>query len=99
MSASADNHGKKGVAWCTGPTGTGKTACIKAALAALQPQTWGSVATSFSAQTSAGQAQDAIEARLDKRHRGAYGPPRGTRLAVFVDDLNMPAPETYGSQV
>lgn len=55
--------------------------------------------TAFSAQTSAGQAQDAVEARLDKRHRGTYGPPHGSRLAVFVDDLNMPAPETYGAQV
>jgi dynein heavy chain len=49
---------------------------------------------------SAGSAdvQRAIEDATEKRTKDTYGPPMGKRLIMFLDDLNMPRLDKYGTQ-
>ena len=67
-------------------------------LASGLPPRFESVALTFSARTSANQTQDIIDARMDKRRKGVFGPPAGKRCVIFVDDLNMPQREKYFAQ-
>ena len=52
----------------------------------------------FSAQTSSLRTQEMIEGKLEKKRKNLLGAPIGKKVVVFVDDLNMPKLDTYGSQ-
>lgn len=82
----------------TGPVGTGKTNSAQAVLSTLNPERYSILNINMSAQTSSLNIQETIESRLEKRTKGVYAPPAGKFLVSFLDDLNMPAKETYGSQ-
>ena len=84
---------------CVGETGTGKSVLLTHKLMnGLNPAVFQPIFLAFSARTSANATQDTIDARMARRRRGVYGPPLGQKFVVFVDDLNMPAKETYGAQ-
>ncbi|CAB0035010.1 unnamed protein product, partial [Trichogramma brassicae] len=83
---------------CVGPSGSGKTLTVAAKLSREMPSKYICEFIIFSARTSANQTQDLIDSKLDKRRRGVYGPPLTKKQIFFIDDLNMPALETYGAQ-
>jgi dynein heavy chain len=83
----------------TGNTGVGKSAMIQSTLQALKEKdTVLPIFINMSAQTTSGRTQQSIEEKLEKKGRAAIGPPVGKKLAVFVDDINMPQVEGYGAQ-
>ncbi len=49
-------------------------------------------------QTSSNMVQEIIESRVEKRTKGVYVPIGGKKMINFMDDFNMPAKDTYGSQ-
>lgn len=81
-----------------GPTGTGKTIYAKQVLMYELPEEFSPIFIGFSAQTSANMTQGILDGKLDKRRKGVFGPPRGKKYTVLIDDLNMPKVETYGAQ-
>ena len=85
---------------CIGPTGTGKTLGMQDLLMKKDgmPEKFVPLFIQFSAQTSANQTQDILDAKMDKRRLRVYGAPAGKKMVVFVDDLNMPKREKYFAQ-
>lgn len=56
-------------------------------------------AINFSAGTSSESTQKIIESNFDRRAQNKYRPKHGKHKVIcFIDDLNMPRKDTYGSQ-
>ncbi|KAL0235780.1 hypothetical protein GEMRC1_002362 [Eukaryota sp. GEM-RC1] len=83
---------------CSGDTGTGKTVQITDLLSNQMETKFTPSFMNFSAQTSANMTQDIIDSKIERRRAVYYGPPLGTKMVVFIDDLNMPKLEKYGAQ-
>jgi len=81
----------------SGPVGCGKTSLLQQVLGGLPQETMMTLGMQFSAQTSANRVQDIIEASVEKRTKDTYAPPAGKKMVVFVDDMNMPQKDTFGS--
>uniref|UniRef100_A0A7N8WQ61 Dynein, axonemal, heavy chain 6 n=1 Tax=Mastacembelus armatus TaxID=205130 RepID=A0A7N8WQ61_9TELE len=83
----------------TGGTGVGKSVVARGLLNSIQEKAgYVPVYINFSAQTSSARTQEIIESKLEKKRKNVLGAPANKRLVVFVDDLNMPKLDSYGSQ-
>ncbi|KAK0163654.1 hypothetical protein PV327_007315 [Microctonus hyperodae] len=81
-----------------GETGTSKTAIIQNFLRYLDREKFNQLAINFSSRTTSIDVQRNIESVLEKRTKDLYGPPLGKTLVVFIDDMNMPFVDIYGTQ-
>ncbi|EDQ88776.1 outer dynein arm heavy chain beta [Monosiga brevicollis MX1] len=79
-----------------GSPGTGKTANILNKLQELDDN-WMSTIASFNHYTVHHTMQAVLEEPLEKKAGKNYGPPGTKRLIYFVDDLNMPEVDLYGT--
>ncbi|XP_023141924.2 dynein axonemal heavy chain 6 isoform X2 [Amphiprion ocellaris] len=83
----------------TGETGVGKSVVARSLLNSIQEnEGYLPVYINFSAQTSSARTQEIIESKLEKKRKNILGAPGNKKLVVFVDDLNMPKLDSYGSQ-
>ncbi|XP_032178406.1 dynein heavy chain 2, axonemal isoform X12 [Mustela erminea] len=81
-----------------GPVGTGKTSIAQSVLQSLPSSQWSVLIVNMSAQTTSNNVQSIIESRVEKRTKGVYVPFGGKSMITFMDDLNMPAKDMFGSQ-
>ena len=80
-----------------GVTGTGKTVLINQILGELDENLWKINNIIFSSQTGSLQTQEMIEGKMSRRTKTKMVPD-GKKMVIYVDDLNMPKKDTYGSQ-
>ena len=81
-----------------GEVGSSKTVTIQNFLRNLTLETYTILNVNFSSRTSSMDIQKILEANVEKKMKDVYGPAGGKRLMVFVDDLNMPSKDKYGTQ-
>jgi dynein heavy chain len=81
-------------------SGSGKTSLISQYLQGLDKDVDGFMSTTINMSyfTDSKRLQQELELPIDKRSGRRYGPPASKRLIVFIDDLNLPYIETYGTQ-
>ncbi|XP_036076372.1 dynein heavy chain 10, axonemal isoform X2 [Rousettus aegyptiacus] len=81
-----------------GESGTSKTATTQNFLKNLSEETNIVLTVNFSSRTTSLDIQRNLETNVEKRTKDTYGPPMGKRLLVFMDDMNMPKVDEYGTQ-
>ncbi|XP_004521647.2 dynein heavy chain 2, axonemal [Ceratitis capitata] len=81
-----------------GNVGTGKTSTAVSVMDACDKNKYTVLSINISAQTTAAGLQESIENRTEKRTKTFFVPIGGKRMICFMDDFNMPAKDTYGSQ-
>lgn len=82
-----------------GDSGTAKTVTIFSHFKSMPIERYVTLNINFSSRTSSMDFQKIIEENIDKRSFKQYGPKTsGKILIIFVDDLNMPRIDTYGTQ-
>lgn len=93
-----DSLVKKGHAvMLVGTAGTGKTLLIETYLRNLMdPYLTTTINMNYYMDSKALQAL--LDNNIDKRSGRMYGPPTGKKRIFFIDDINLPYIETYGTQ-
>jgi dynein heavy chain len=83
-----------------GGAGTGKTRLLDTYLSANEQsdERYLHSAIKMNYFTDSANIQQQLEQSIDKRSGKVFGPPATKKLIVFVDDLNLPYVEEYGTQ-
>ena len=79
-----------------GPAGSGKTLMLNEKLGHLD-EDWLIAGVPFNFYYSAEMTQKILEKSLEKKAGKNYGPPGTKKLIYFLDDMNMPEVDLYGT--
>uniref|UniRef100_A0A2K6EEB1 Dynein axonemal heavy chain 9 n=1 Tax=Propithecus coquereli TaxID=379532 RepID=A0A2K6EEB1_PROCO len=80
-----------------GTAGTGKSVLVGAKLASLDPEEYLVKNVPFNYYTTSAMLQAVLEKPLEKKAGRNYGPPGNKKLVYFIDDMNMPEVDAYGT--
>ncbi|XP_003791133.1 dynein heavy chain 9, axonemal [Otolemur garnettii] len=80
-----------------GTAGTGKSVLVGAKLASLDPEQYLVKNVLFNYYTTSAMLQASLEKPLEKKAGRNYGPPGNKKLIYFIDDMNMPEVDAYGT--
>ena len=81
-----------------GPAGTGKTQMVKGLLSSQDPDMCISTPINFSFYTNSDVCYTNMNQPLEKKMGVTFGPPGERRLVYFLDDVNLPEVDAYGTQ-
>jgi dynein heavy chain len=88
---------KKPVLFC-GDSGTAKTVTVFSAFQQLDPETYIYLNINFSSRTSSLDFQNIVHENIDRKSGKIFGPKTlGKKLILYIDDLNMPTIDKYGT--
>ncbi|XP_051731342.1 dynein axonemal heavy chain 9-like isoform X1 [Ctenopharyngodon idella] len=80
-----------------GNAGTGKSVLVGNKLGSLDPDKYAIKNVPFNYYTTSAMLQAVLEKPLEKKAGRNYGPPGSKRLIYFIDDMNMPEVDEYGT--
>uniref|UniRef100_A0A4W3HQF7 Dynein heavy chain 9, axonemal n=1 Tax=Callorhinchus milii TaxID=7868 RepID=A0A4W3HQF7_CALMI len=80
-----------------GNAGTGKSVLVGEKLGSLDPDEYTVKNVPFNYYTTSAMLQGILEKPLEKKAGRNYGPPGSKKLIYFIDDMNMPEVDTYGT--
>ncbi|XP_032178864.1 dynein heavy chain 9, axonemal isoform X1 [Mustela erminea] len=80
-----------------GTAGTGKSVLVGTKLASLDAEEYLVKSVPFNYYTTSAMLQAVLEKPLEKKAGRNYGPPGYKKLIYFIDDMNMPEVDAYGT--
>jgi dynein heavy chain len=82
-----------------GDSGTAKTVTVESCFKGLDIDKFQILKINFSSRTTSLDFQNVMEENIDKKTFKQYGPKAaGKKMVVFIDDMNMPKIDVYGTQ-
>lgn len=79
-----------------GPAGAGKSVVVSEKLLSL-PDSYVVTNVPFNFYTTSEMLQKVLEKPLEKKAGRNYGPPGNKTVVYFIDDMNMPEVDAYGT--
>ena len=82
----------------TGVSGTAKTSICANTSLALPQTTFSNLSIALTFMTNSSELQTIVDSSVEKQSGSIYGAPLGKKLVIFIDDIQMPRVDQYGTR-